>query len=87
MDITARKIQVNDDNGKPLFKANGIPGEKDSNKVKIGGFDVPKEALVGGDFSTDNYCKLNILDTFKVGDPDNQISSSSLVIANSDAEA
>ena len=46
LDITAKKIQVNDDNGKPLFKANGIPGEADSNKVTIGGFDVTKDALL-----------------------------------------
>ena len=87
LDITAKKIQVNDVNGNILFKANGISGDTDSNQVTIGGFYVTKNALVGGGITTQNYCKLNILDTFKVGDPDNQISSSSLVIANSDAEA
>ena len=82
LDITARKIHINDDNGKTLFKANGIPGEADSNKVTIGGFDVTKDALVGGDFSTDNYCKLNILDTFNSWNPD-EIPSSSLIIGDS----
>ena len=87
LDITAKKIQVNDVNGNVLFKANGISGDADSNQVTIGGFYVTKDALVGGGITTQNYCKLNILDTFKVGDSDNKISSSSLVIANSNADA
>ena len=89
LDITAKKIQVNDVNGNILFKANGISGDTDSNQVTIGGFYVTKDALVGGGITTQNYCKLNILDTFKVGDSDNKISSSSLVIAkpeNNDSE-
>ena len=80
LDITTNKIHVKDTNGNTLFKANGIPGEKDSNQVTIGGFSVTKDALVGGKINTQNYCKLNILDTFKVGETDNKISSSSLVI-------
>ena len=85
LDITTNKIHVNDTNGNTLFKANGIPGEEDSNQVTIGGFSVTKDALVGGKINTQNYCKLNILDTFKfkVGEADNKISSSSLVIKDS----
>ena len=58
LDITARKIQVNDDNGKTLFKANGIAGETDSNKVKIGGFDVDHNKLSIGTIGTDNSVAL-----------------------------
>ena len=88
LDITAKKIQVNDVNGNILFKANGISGDADSNQVTIGGFYVTKDALVGGGITTQNYCKLNILDTFNSWDP-NKIPSSSLVIAkpeNNDSE-
>ena len=45
LDITTKKIRVNDTNGNILFKANGIPGEKDSNQVTIGGFEVAGTSL------------------------------------------
>ena len=79
MDITAKKLLIKNDNKETLLDA----GWTNDNKVTIGGFSVTKDALVGGKINTQNYCKLNILDTFKVGEADNKISSSSLVIKDS----
>ena len=58
LDITTKKIHVKDANGNTLFKANGIAGETDSNKVKIGGFDVDHNKLSIGTIGTDNSVAL-----------------------------
>lgn len=58
LDITTKKIHVKDANGNTLFKANGIPGEADSNKVTIGGFDVDHNKLSIGTIGSDNSIAL-----------------------------
>ena len=79
LDITTKKITVRQDNTNDksavLFEADGLSGK---GTVKIGGFYATKDALVGGGITTQNYCKLNILDTFTTNDN----KSSSLVIEN-----
>ena len=48
LNITAKKITIyqdGDETKQVLFKANGLPGESDSNKVTIGGFEVDGENL------------------------------------------
>lgn len=80
LDITAKKITIRQDNTAEdsdiLFNADGTSKE---GQVKIGGFYVTKDAFVGGGVTTNNYCKLNILDTFDI----NGNKSSSLVIEDS----
>jgi hypothetical protein len=50
LDITAKKIEVLDStNTDVIFRADGTSGSETSNSVQIGGFQVTKDSLVGGD--------------------------------------